>query len=1195
MWERCEQREIADELQTWESALAAAQAAVAALAAGSSKPKSKPSAGAEDAVERAVEAVARHLRRRRVLSAKTRNTLRSLGLPPSSIAPAEGPVPRVSLFPPHGESPLTGSTWVPAQSLRTVADALSAVLRRPVEFVGADEALGADANRTGPVALRRVMDLAEERIQQCVEEAGEGSRRAIGAAGARASPEDSAGLAGADLAAWERQQEMASTTKVVFVENPYFLDPALAFADARFAPVDGPDRRGCGPRAGGEAGARNAWLPVGGGDGTRVAGRLDDALPRIRAQLPFGTGHPLLDRTDVEAWAPLHVGLWLRVAGRSTDPHSRRRRALLATRLAELDVGGRQVLEWTTEAAWRAVGAAVVDVGELVRNVLALRARATYEGLTRLRERLPRINPYCATRFHPVTGLELEDEDTHVVTATTAATRTSLVPLLSALGDRYADATSRTEWEAFLEDGGVSALDDAAGGADEGRWSGGGDGGEDGGAHVRFEGAPRLPLPTGPLSLDSVIGSAEGSAGSEDSGSTSQRGRVTSVVAREAWRLALAARATAFQAWLGRLADAVVMDAASGWRAGDLVSAVRPRRALLSASEAVFGPGAVAPSAWRVDHAEEDRAVGPVLRIVAEAAHSSGRASSAAHADASDAEPASALFPSVRSATIVARRLFATLGGAGSASGSDSPSSPSSPAQASSSPSSPSPLSGGSDAMLPVGGSPGAPLPRISGQGLVVLGPTLAPVLARWAAVLDAPRLDRAWTRMDTARWLRRQAREAQLARLRMGAGSVMSTNSRASGRVGGSVVGGAGPGSLASGAGSMISGVSGAGGAGAGGAGKPRFPEVAGLKRPVVAIVGGGPSTVEDAVEALAGLCDVADTILLGGLVGAAWTASIRGVPMTATAEAAFPSGGAHPLLPAGPRFAALARALARAVVAAKRRGVRVYAPVDFVTATAPWVPRPPGLEEVDADAKEECDEADAADEADANEDEELADLEARESDLDSDEDQDLGRRREARQTRRQAAREQVRATRLARRARRDERARAPPALVLHPRFLGGLARGPGLGTELVPGGTVTFSLEYGGGLGGAGRVQEERAGSAGDSVQGIAYDVGSDSRRRMAEVLEFAGTVVWLSGTMGAAECEDFAEGTRELVQALGTAAKNGADVLVGGGAASAWVQTLLPSPPSPIPFLRAGAVARALVRGDTMAAVRALARWE
>jgi phosphoglycerate kinase len=65
------------------------------------------------------------------------------------------------------------------------------------------------------------------------------------------------------------------------------------------------------------------------------------------------------------------------------------------------------------------------------------------------------------------------------------------------------------------------------------------------------------------------------------------------------------------------------------------------------------------------------------------------------------------------------------------------------------------------------------------------------------------------------------------------------------------------------------------------------------------------------------------------------------------------------------------------------------------------------------------------------------------------------------------------------------------------------------------------------------------------------MGLDIGGETRRRFAARVETAGTVVW-NGPMGVFEWTSFAEGTREIAQAM--ARCKGVTVVGGGDSAAA-----------------------------------------
>ena len=72
------------------------------------------------------------------------------------------------------------------------------------------------------------------------------------------------------------------------------------------------------------------------------------------------------------------------------------------------------------------------------------------------------------------------------------------------------------------------------------------------------------------------------------------------------------------------------------------------------------------------------------------------------------------------------------------------------------------------------------------------------------------------------------------------------------------------------------------------------------------------------------------------------------------------------------------------------------------------------------------------------------------------------------------------------------------------------------------------------------------------------MGLDIGPETRRRFAEAIGEAGTVLW-NGPMGVFEIEAFAGGTREVAHAVAKATGRGAVSIIGGGDTAAAVNTL------------------------------------
>jgi hypothetical protein len=408
------------------------------------------------------------------------------------------------------------------------------------------------------------------------------------------------------------------------------------------------------------------------------------------------------------------------------------------------------------------------------------------------------------------------------------------------------------------------------------------------------------------------------------------------------------------------------------------------------------------------------------------------------------------------------------------------------------------------------------------------------------------------------------------------------------------------------------------------------KFPVVNGLQRPVVGVVGGRPGPGYDSMmsaahslESLAWRCDA---LVLGGAVGAAWSAVNCGVSMEATEHAWFRSFGgcASPL-------AAAASVLQRAAKVARARGVQVYAPVDHVTGTTPVVCVPPALAEFDESEAVDMIEDKynlALDGRAVGKEEEEVD------EIDSDDDEGWINLRHTREHRRRVRR--VLRTKLAARcSQRQERAAdsqahwslltdgdaplslhataalrssaagsvgtveigasvgqfeylstAPPAIetadIVESRKAFDQALSRFQEVDTTPLDDITLDSE----VIGAARAL---VGVGLPSVKGIVLDIGPKSRERAVEVLEKAGTIVWAGGALGVVEIEDFAEGTREVAAACVAAIRGGANALVGGGAACAAVREAgLPAASDSVALVPHCHAVRAVLAGRSPACV-------
>lgn len=72
------------------------------------------------------------------------------------------------------------------------------------------------------------------------------------------------------------------------------------------------------------------------------------------------------------------------------------------------------------------------------------------------------------------------------------------------------------------------------------------------------------------------------------------------------------------------------------------------------------------------------------------------------------------------------------------------------------------------------------------------------------------------------------------------------------------------------------------------------------------------------------------------------------------------------------------------------------------------------------------------------------------------------------------------------------------------------------------------------------------------------MGLDIGPESRKRFAEAILGAGTILW-NGPMGVFEMEPFAGGTREVAHAIADATDRGAVSIIGGGDTAAAVNAL------------------------------------
>ncbi|KAA0168779.1 hypothetical protein FNF28_02327 [Cafeteria roenbergensis] len=397
---------------------------------------------------------------------------------------------------------------------------------------------------------------------------------------------------------------------------------------------------------------------------------------------------------------------------------------------------------------------------------------------------------------------------------------------------------------------------------------------------------------------------------------------------------------------------------------------------------------------------------------------------------------------------------------------------------------------------------------------------------------------------------------------------------------------------------------------------------------------------------------------------LGVAWAAVVGGVDLAAT-DAAWAEATGAGLAGVPSVIAAAVGPLRRLANVARRRGVRVYAPVDLVTAPRAFAPVAPALadydEEEEADAVEERWGLGLSGQAVGEEEEEA-------EGVDSDDDEGWEELRDKRLARRVARRRLVGAMREAAASRAEAaaaaatewgevraaaeaeaEAEAEAAAESEGEGAGGgqgrlptaaaarallLAATGGKGTIEVGAGAAPFeaaqtlsvepvdTVAAWEGLGrraealvatsaaaaegaaggdaaaaaGAGSGPAGGLGAAPPRVGGVALDIGPVSRERASEAIEGAGTVVWAGGAMGVCECDELAEGTREVAGAVVAAARAGANVVVAGGSAvaaavDAGLEASLRSPvaggvDADVVLVRHAASVRAMLEGDALA---------
>ena len=318
-------------------------------------------------------------------------------------------------------------------------------------------------------------------------------------------------------------------------------------------------------------------------------------------------------------------------------------------------------------------------------------------------------------------------------------------------------------------------------------------------------------------------------------------------------------------------------------------------------------------------------------------------------------------------------------------------------------------------------------------------------------------------------------------------------------------------------------------------------------VPRPLVAVLGGSGAHLLQRAAAAVLAAQWADRIVLGGLLGAAWAAHVRGVPMGDTCLLSREWSAVLPLLR---RLAALARA----------RGVPVIAPLDAVVGSQ----RPPLASERGAGAEDDDDDDEDEGGAGAFEDE---DEDPDPEEWDSDDEAEV----EAAQAAAEAATEALAVARSAPVPTAPPLAKvgAPCASVaVEVEYPGAVGERSLVGPPL-PAPALLFRLKAAamgddadtppaddeeGGL--AAAQASLQAASWGLHEGEVMLDVGPSTREVIEETLASAGSVVMM-GPLGACEAEDFANGTREALEAAAGVCKRGGLAVLAGGSLVAWAK--------------------------------------
>ena len=249
----------------------------------------------------------------------------------------------------------------------------------------------------------------------------------------------------------------------------------------------------------------------------------------------------------------------------------------------------------------------------------------------------------------------------------------------------------------------------------------------------------------------------------------------------------------------------------------------------------------------------------------------------------------------------------------------------------------------------------------------------------------------------------------------------------------------------------------------------------------PVCAIVGG--SDVVDKLDTALNLCEFVDNLVLGGVPAVAWAHVMHGMPL-----------GAMTL----PNVGELALKVRRLAGLAQQRGVKLFAAKDFVVGKEHWraVKQRRDAEE----AEEESEEEEEVDSDDEDAKTAKADAEKKKKEEE-----------EKAQASEEGASPEQRAI--------DERAKAELEV-----------------GSVPPGDSYVEPLEFDYEL----PVREVKVADGPGDDQWI-MDIGSGTREVVGEIVERAKILIW-TGPLGVAEVAEFAAGTQELIETVGSCKEQG-----------------------------------------------------